>query len=243
LIPDEYIWFTFSVLSLVPWLALYARFRSHRRVMLRASLMTLPFSLTGPLFIPEYWSPPSLFNLAVRTGFDIESPIFCFGIGGVAAVLYTVISRRVVEPMPQEIRLRASHALHVAALLSPTLIFVVLAFSNLNVMHSAIVALIIGGVAIALCRRDLFKQMWIGGVIFLGYYLLFLAGLRVTGGDYIERVWNMKALSGMTFLSFPVEELMWAFAFGAYWSGLYEYFTWTWSVRTGDRAAKANGGT
>jgi len=40
-----------------------------------------PFGLTEPMFVPEYWSPPSLFELAQRTGFDIEGIIFSFAIG------------------------------------------------------------------------------------------------------------------------------------------------------------------
>jgi hypothetical protein len=48
----------------------------------------MPFGLTEPLFVPRYWDPPSLFNLAATTGFDIESLIFCFAIGGIGAVLY-----------------------------------------------------------------------------------------------------------------------------------------------------------
>jgi len=51
--------------------------------MLWASLFTMPFGPTDPLFVPEYWSPPSLFDLARTTGFDIESLIFCFDIGGI----------------------------------------------------------------------------------------------------------------------------------------------------------------
>jgi hypothetical protein len=34
-----------------------------------------------PWPIPEYWNPPSLFDLAQRTGFDIESLIFGFAFG------------------------------------------------------------------------------------------------------------------------------------------------------------------
>lgn len=36
------------------------------------------FGLTEPLFVPKYWNPPSLFDLAQRTGFGIKSLIFCF---------------------------------------------------------------------------------------------------------------------------------------------------------------------
>ncbi|NQY26146.1 MAG: hypothetical protein HRT92_03100 [Piscirickettsiaceae bacterium] len=48
-------------------------------------MFTAPFWLTEPLFVPDYWIPPSLFYLAVTTGFNIESLIFCFGIGGVGS--------------------------------------------------------------------------------------------------------------------------------------------------------------
>ncbi|PIN93121.1 hypothetical protein COU56_03855, partial [Candidatus Pacearchaeota archaeon CG10_big_fil_rev_8_21_14_0_10_31_9] len=57
------------------------------------SLLTMPFGLTEPLFVPEYWSPPSLFNLAVKTGFDIESLIFCFAVGGIGTVIYELFFR------------------------------------------------------------------------------------------------------------------------------------------------------
>ncbi len=82
MIPDAHVWLIWSSAFLVPWVALYLAYPRHRRVMVRASLLTMPFGLTEPLFVPEYWNPPSLFGLAQRTGFDVESLIFCFAIGG-----------------------------------------------------------------------------------------------------------------------------------------------------------------
>ena len=62
--------------------------------MVWASLFTAPFGVTEPLFVPEYWCPPSLFDLAWRTGFDIVSLIFSFGIGGIGAILYNLLTRQ-----------------------------------------------------------------------------------------------------------------------------------------------------
>jgi hypothetical protein len=62
--------------------------------MMWASLFTMPLGATEPLFVPAYWSPPSLVDLARTTGFDIESFIFAFGIGGIGAVLYNVLMGR-----------------------------------------------------------------------------------------------------------------------------------------------------
>jgi len=91
-VADHYVWLIWSSLFLIPWVLLYLFFPSHRKAMLWVSLFTAPFGLTEPIFVPEYWAPPSLFELALRTGFDIESLIFSFGIGGVGAVLYSVIT-------------------------------------------------------------------------------------------------------------------------------------------------------
>jgi hypothetical protein len=93
MISEQYTWLAWASAFLLPWSALYLAFPLQRKTMLWASAFTAPFGLTEPLFVPEYWNPPSLFDLAQRTGFDIESLIFTFGIGGVAAVLYSVLTR------------------------------------------------------------------------------------------------------------------------------------------------------
>jgi hypothetical protein len=43
---------------------------------------------------------------------------------------------------------------------------------------------------------------------------------------YIEQVWNLHALSGVLPSGIPLEELAFGFAFGLYWAGIYEHFTW-----------------
>lgn len=79
----QYVWFIWSLSSLGIWLIIYLARNSYRREMLKISLVTMLFGLTEPLFVPEYWNPPALFDLAQKTGFDIESFIFSFSIGGI----------------------------------------------------------------------------------------------------------------------------------------------------------------
>lgn len=69
MISDQYVWLAWSIALLVPWLAAYVGFPRQRKVMVWTSLFTMPFGLTEPLFVPAYWSPPSLFDLARTTGF------------------------------------------------------------------------------------------------------------------------------------------------------------------------------
>ncbi|MEQ9145632.1 MAG: lycopene cyclase domain-containing protein [Parvibaculaceae bacterium] len=226
MISETYVWLVWSSAFLAPWAIAYIAFPAHRRAMIWSSLFTMPFGLTEPLFVPEYWSPPSLFDLARRTGFDIESLIFCFGIGGIGAVLYNLLTRQRLERTLRTERQHARHRYHVWALAAPFLAFPLLYVFPWNPIYPAIVAMGAGAVATTLCRPDLIRKTWIGGLLFLIYYVVFLFGLEWTAPGYIERVWNLGALSGLAVTGMPIEELLFAVTFGAYWSGVYEHFTW-----------------
>ncbi len=64
-----------------------------------------------------------------------------------------------------------------------------------------------------------------GGLFFVIYFFVFaLFNLAFPG--YVVAVWNLKAISGIRLIGVPLEELMFAFTFGLYWSSVYEHFTW-----------------
>ena len=224
--PDRYVWLVWSSAFLVPWLGAYVAFPRHRKAMVWASLMTAPLGLTEPLFVPHYWNPPSLFDLARRSGFDIESVIFSFAIGGIGAVLYNLLTGRALLPVSAADRHSPRHKMHYWALATPFLSFPLLYLFRWNPIYPAIVAITLGAAATMLCRLDLVRKTWIGALLFLAYYSVFLLGLEWTAPGYIGRVWNLDALSGLNIFGMPLEELLFAAAFGAYWSGVYDHFTW-----------------
>ncbi len=226
MISREYVWFVWACAFLVPWLILYLRFPQHRKVMLWASIFTAPFGLTEPLFVPEYWAPPSLFDLALRTGFDIESLIFSFGIGGVGAVIVNVLTRRVPEVLDDGERAHPRHRLHRWVLVAPFAVFLGLLPLGWNPIYPAIAAMVAGAAATVWCRPDLARTTVLDALIFLGYYVVFLGLLEVSSPGYVEDVWTLEALSGVRIGFMPLEELLFALGFGAYWAALYEHYTW-----------------
>jgi lycopene cyclase-like protein len=226
MIPDHYVWFVWSIAFLLPWLAAYLAFPEQRRAILWSSLFTMPFGLTEPLFVAEYWNPPSLFNLAQRTGFDIESLIFSFGIGGIGATLYNLLTGRASVELSSVERSNPRHKYHAWALAMPFVAFPLLYPLPWNPIYAAIVAMALGAAATAFCRPDLVLKIGLGAILFVGYYTVFLLGLELTSPGYIERVWNLSALSGIEVAGLPIEELLFAAGFGAYWSSVYEHFTW-----------------
>ena len=191
------------------------------------SFWTSLLGFTEPLFVPEYWSPPSLFDLAVKTGFDIESLIFSFGVGGIAVVLYERIFRMRHEVIPQSIQHGWRHRYHFWAIASAPIIFVILLFATeLNPIYSSAIALIAGGLIAWYCRPDLKKKMIAGAFLFFALYFLFFLTLIAMYPGYVERAWNLDVISGILIFGVPLEELMFAFSFGFLWSSMYEHVKW-----------------
>lgn len=225
----QYIWLIWSLILIAIWLVIYLSLggSKEKKEMLMASLGTSLLGLTEPLFVPEYWSPPSLFDLAMRTGFDIESLIFSFGIGGIAVILYGRIFRKQDVSMSAKEHHLPRHRFHLWTLLSaPAVLFVLLLTTNLNPLHSSVIAMIVGGLATWYCRPDLEKKMITSAFIFLVLYFFYFLTLIAISPGYVERVWNLGAISGILILGIPLEELLFALSFGFIWSSIYEHLTW-----------------
>lgn len=208
------------------WAALFLVRPRLRRKMLTVSLWTMPLGLTEPLFVPEYWTPPSLFDLAATTGFDLESLGYSFAAGGIASVLYDALVPSVGEGLPHHERMTARHRYHRLALLSPVLAFAVLeAVTSWNPIYTTIGAMFVGILATALCRPDLVPRLMIGAIVFFGLYFVFFLFLLVVFPAFTE-AWNWDSLTGFRLLAVPMEELAFAASLGGLWSSIYEHARW-----------------
>lgn len=231
MIQDKYVWLTWASSFFVPWLILLLLYPRHRKRIVSASTLTAPFGLTEPLFVPRYWNPPSLFDLAQHTGFDIESLIFSFAIGGVGAALYDIVTRQTPVRMSPNAPSGHHHRYHKLALLTPVVAFPGLYLLPWNPIYPAIAAMFLGAIATAACRPDLTANTVVGGALFAVYYVFFMLGLEWSAPGYIGRVWNLGNLTGLLIHGIPLEEILFGFAFGMYWSGIYEHLAWRRSVR------------
>jgi len=222
----RYVWLIWASAFLLPWTALFVAWPALRRPMLWASALTAPFGLTEPFFVPAYWNPPSLFDLAHRTGFDIESLILCFAIGGLATAGYRVLLPASEHALAPEARNSHLHRWHRASLVTPFVVFGVLLMLPWNPIYPGIAALFVGALASGLCRPDLWRNTLVGGVVFFALYAAFLLGLKLLWPGYIEAVWNLSKLIAWRPAGLPLEELFFGFGFGMYWSSVYEHVTW-----------------
>tara|TARA_R110001583_G_scaffold43030_1_gene136790 strand:- start:5086 stop:5787 length:702 start_codon:yes stop_codon:yes gene_type:complete len=223
----EYVWFIWSFIILLIWLVVFLFKKGFRKEMLIMSIITMPFGLTEPLFVPEYWFPPTLFNLAEKTGFDIESLIFSFAIGGLGTILYLLVYNRNYVIMPKNERHHSKHKLHRYILSVPIVVFFMLAvFTKLNHIYCGIIAMFIGAIATLYCRPDLKSKIWVGGILFILLYFIYFGSILIFYPDYVNLYWNLKELTNILIVGIPLEELLFAFTFGMYWSSFYEHLYW-----------------
>jgi hypothetical protein len=222
----QYAWALWSAAFLLPWALLFVLRPALRTPMLWASALTAPFGLSEPLFVPAYWNPPSLFDLAQRTGFDLESLVFCFAIGGLGVAGYRALVPVTLHAMDHKERDSPRHRWHRWVLVSPFLTFIPLHSLAWSPIYPAIVSMCVGALATVLCRPDLWRNALFGGTIFLTLYTVFLLGLQGFWPGYIEAVWNLEALIPWRPAGLPFEELLFGFSFGLYWSSVYDHLTW-----------------
>ncbi len=222
-------WLLWSLILVAIWVIIYVLLKNKesKKEMFLVSLWTAFLGFTEPFFVPVYWNPPSLFDLAHRTGFDIESFIFSFAIGGIAVAIYERIHRTSHEQIKIHEHHLPRHRYHLLSILSSPIIFFALFFvTSLNPIYSAIVAMSVGGLFTWYCRPDLKKKMITSAFIFLGVYFVYFLTLIALYPGYVEQVWNLKAISGILILGIPLEELLFALSFGFIWSSIYEHITW-----------------
>lgn len=225
----QYVWFVWSLILLAIWGCIYffLKDKQSRKEMFLVSLLALPLGLTEPIFVPKYWNPPSIFNLAQNTGFDIESFIFSFAVGGIAVIIYELIFKSKHKRMSEQEMHKMRHRLHLLAIISPLVIFLLLfLFTGLNPIYSTILALLGGGLFTWYCRPDLKKKMFFSAFLFLVIYFVFFLSLIFVFPNYVEKVWNLHAISGILIMGIPLEELLFAFSLGFLWSSIYEHVKW-----------------
>ncbi|ETW22635.1 lycopene cyclase domain-containing protein [Mycobacterium gastri] len=205
------------------WLAFWIRADSGRRMtMLRVSGITALTGLAEPLFLSAYWNPPSLFDLNDRLGVDIESVAFSFAAGGMIAAIYTGLRARSRKSLRQP---RWGRPVQIVALVIPIPVFVALvATTNVNPIYITIIALSAGVTATCACWPARIPMICAAGFLFMGLYFGCFVTFTAVYPDYLSRVWNLPALSGVMVVGVPVEELLFALSYGFMYSGVAEYF-------------------
>lgn len=193
--------------------------KNYRSEIRWGTLIAAPMALTSILFVPQYWTPPSLFNLDQKIRVGIEDFLWAAAVGGIASVVGELLLKETLSTLRSQPRKR-----HYAPF-----VFVVALFIALELRHpdktmiNTIISFALGALFIACLRGDLITLMLISSASFtLLYFFLFLCVLFLYP-DFVHRFYNISNLLGIYLLGVPIEELLFAATGGAIWSVAYEY--------------------
>jgi hypothetical protein len=214
--------YSYLVGVLIFWVAwiLCSIFGKNYRAEIRwGTLIAAPMALTSLLFVPQYWTPPSLFNLDQKIRVGIEDFLWAAAVGGIASVVGELLLKEKLATMRSQLRER-----HYGPFAVIIAIFIVLELWHPNkTMHNTIIAFAIGAGVIAFLRSDLISLMLISAASFTALYFSLFLCLLFLYPDFVHRFYNIPNLLGIYVLGVPIEELLFAATGGAIWSVAYEY--------------------
>jgi hypothetical protein len=201
------------------WLACYLVGKNYRAEIRWGTLISAPLALTSILFVPQYWTPPSLFNLDQKIRVGIEDFLWAAAVGGIASVVAEILLKERLSVIRKAARKR-----HFAPFVVVVVVFIALELWHRDkTIYNTIIAFAIGAVVIAYLRSDLIPTMLIGALSFTAlYFVLFLVVLLLYP-DFVHRYYNIAHLLGIYVRGVPIEELLFAGTGGAIWSVAYEY--------------------
>src|ERR1700688_3696629 len=90
----------------VAWIVCSVLGMRYRAEIRWGSLIAAPMAFTSLLFVPQYWSPPSLFNLDQRIRVGIEDVLWAAAVGGIASVVGELLLKEGLATMRSQARKR-----------------------------------------------------------------------------------------------------------------------------------------
>lgn len=215
---EKYVYLIWAFLFFILWIILYKRRKDLRKHILWSSILATPIAFVEILWVHKYWSPPSVFNLINTVGIGIEDFLYSFSIGGVVAVLYEFLEKK------KDI-FSKKHHFHIAFFVFLIAFGVLTFFYPLKPAWNMSISFVLSSLVLIYQRKDLAYKMFFSGLGFAVISIVFiLITVKIFYPNYIIDFYIHENLLGLNFIGIPIEEYIFAFTGGAFWSVLYEYF-------------------
>jgi hypothetical protein len=208
-----------TLLFCAAWAVCFILGKNYRPQILWGTLISAPLALTSILFIPQYWTPPSLFNLDQRFRVGIEDVIWAASVGGIGSVVGEIFLKEKLAKSRSQ-----PHKRHYVPFVVMVVAFVALEFWHPEkTIYNTIIAFVICALIVFFLRRDLTPLMLTSAAVFTILYFALFLELLLLYPEFVQRYYNIPHLLGIYVLGVPLEELMFAASGGAVWSVAYEY--------------------
>lgn len=211
------IYLTIDLIVFAVWVFLLIRRYDLRAEMLISGIAAIPISFFDYLTRSSFWNPPTLFNLPI----GIETIIFYFLLGGIAASLYEEVhDRKLIRITLRERGFKSLR--YVLVLFLAISIFIYAYHFPEQTFYLVLGGIFSGILLIAAFRRDLIFNIIFSGLLF-GMLYLVIFSLWISLFPKVIDWWNMDVLSGYLIFGVPAEQILFALLYGSFWGPFYEY--------------------
>jgi Lycopene cyclase len=215
----QYAYLVGTIIFWIAWVICFALGKRYRSEMRWGTIIACPAAFTSVLFVPQYWTPESLFNLDQKIRVGIEDFLWAAAVGGIAAIVGEIGLRERLAAMRSSRHVRHYWPFLLTAGL---LIILELCYPH-KTMEDFILSGAVGAAALACSRRDLIPLMLTGTASFTVLYFLLFCCVLLLYPQFVQRFYNLPNLLGIYIAGIPIEELLFTATFGAIWSVAYEY--------------------
>lgn len=208
--------FACFILAIV-WLIIYLSRKDLRKDMLWSSLLCAPLGLFEPVWFKYYWDPrPTLFDLTARTGFDIESILLMFLLGGLAGGVYEVLfKKKLVHSKDVDVRLSHLFIVFLFTYVVSQFLF------KINAIYSTYLGVFSSLIVVAIIYPKYLKIFFYGGLSFMAVYISLFIIFAIIFPGYVDQVYAIGQISQIKILFIPLEEWLFALFFGGMWAIVY----------------------
>ena len=219
----QYTYIIGVLIGIVIWFFFYIYRKDTRKEMLVVSLI---FGVAGPLseyvYIQDWWKPLTI----TRTPIGIEDFLFGFMIGGVSAVIYSILFNKKVKIKKVKKIKEQKRNLNLSRLLILLAIVFIFGFFilKLNSFISTILAFVLPIAVIYIKRKDLIKDSLISGFSTLVLAIILYQILNLITPGFFDEFWLFRNIPRILVIGIPLEEIVWFFLAGALMGPLYEYW-------------------
>jgi len=224
-----YPYFGLSISLFLIGLFLIFLFPRHRRFMFLSGIFSLLFALFSIAFIPEYWNPEKIGGLIV----GIEDILFSFATGCIVWVVASLISKKNFN-----FNTKFSTVLkrYLIVVNSGIFLGILLWVSGMNIMTATIILITIVGVVLLYYYKKLLFFLLSGALGFTLFYMVIIYLILSFWPQFVLQ-WSSGCLSGIAVFGIPLEEIIWAFAYGAVWP---IFFVFIADLKLNDQKKKKN---
>jgi len=204
------------------WLILFLLRKDIRKEMLVISVI---FGILGPisniLFIQDWWSPLTFDGTKVGI---LDSIFVGFMIGGVTAVLYEEIFRRVQRRDKRLLRKKEHLLFFLMFPIALIIFFGGFYLLDLNSWIASTLALFVPAVVILTRRSDLLIEAFVSGVLLVVVATAVYNFVELFTPGWIQTFWYFKNVPPIIVLNMPIDDAVHYFFLGMFGGPLYEYW-------------------